>query len=447
MAAMVARGNRRFEDARLLEYGAIAHRQVAPRGCGRAARFGYRMQNFNESNAGAQRCDPLPRGTRARVVAAGAAVLLLCACGGPRQISESGYGAYEVSLAAWQEEGLAVAWYDTRDGNAEAYVRLLDADGQPIGGDRRLTSTSDQSYEADIAAFAGGVAVAWYEKTAEGSLHARLGAWSRDLEPLWSLPLGAAQGSSRNPLVRAGANGLFAAWIERTGSGRETVRAAWFGFDGIPRGEPVTLGRASDTTWNLNAALDPRDTPYVVYDAVNATDAEEVFLAALTAAGPKLLRLTADDGFPSKYPDMAIAGSQFAITWHDERDANQEIYLVQGFVAVDLRADAFEHPRRITNTPGHSIGAYVAWNRARLGLAWSDDTEGEHEIYYLSFAENGAPVGAVQRLTTNPTSSLVPAIKAWRDGFALAWCEVTLAGVAEHDETTRSEVMFALTDD
>jgi hypothetical protein len=408
-------------------------------------RLGYLMQNVNEPILDAARRIPRRGGVRAPLAAAGG-LLLLAACGGPRQVSDSGFGAYEVSLASWLEDGLAVAWYDTRDGNAEAYVRLLDADGQPVGEDHRLTSTSEQSYEADIAAFDGGIAVAWYEKTAEGALHARLGVWSRELEPRWSLALGAAGASSRNPVVRAGTNGLFAAWIEGAETGREEVRAGWFGFDGSARGDPVTLGQASATTWNLNASLDPRDTPYVVYDAAVGTDAEEVFLAEVAAAGPKLLRLTADDGFASKYPDMAIAGSQFAITWFDERDANQEVYLVQGFLAVDLRADAFEHPRRVTNTPGNSIGAYVAWNRTRVGLAWSDDTEGEHEIYFQSFAESGEPLGVARRLTTNPTSSLVPAIRPWRDGFALAWCEVTFAGTAEHDEASRSEVMFALTD-
>jgi len=68
----------------------------------------------------------------------------------PRQITDSGFGAYEVSLAAWGD-GFTVAWYDTRDGNAEVYVRDLDADGQERGPELRLTTTAAQSYEADIA--------------------------------------------------------------------------------------------------------------------------------------------------------------------------------------------------------------------------------------------------------------------------------------------------------
>ena len=59
-----------------------------------------------------------------------AAVLTaLLGCGPrPQQISDSGFGAYEASVSTWPD-GLVVAWYDTRDGNAEVYVRLLDAAG------------------------------------------------------------------------------------------------------------------------------------------------------------------------------------------------------------------------------------------------------------------------------------------------------------------------------
>ena len=59
-------------------------------------------------------------------------------CSPPRQISDSGFGAYEVSLAAWND-GLAVAWYDTRHGNAEIYVRSLDENGRNAGAELRLT--------------------------------------------------------------------------------------------------------------------------------------------------------------------------------------------------------------------------------------------------------------------------------------------------------------------
>lgn len=391
------------------------------------------------------------RGARAALAVGVALVLAACGPTELHQVSDSGFGAYEVSLATRGDDGFAVAWYDTRDGNAEVYVRLLDAAGQPLGVEHRLTDTSEQSYEADIVALPDGFAVAWYEKTAAGEVHARLGAWSARLERRWEIALGNADNRSRNPIVRAGADDLFAAWIERTPEGVEQVRAAWFGFDGRERASPVVLGPAGETTWNLNGALGPGDTPYVVYDALagtraeeTGTRAEEIFVATLRDDGAHLTRLTADDGVQSKYPDIAIAGAQFALTWFDERDGNQEVYLTQGDLESGLRTDALERGRRVTSTPGHSIGAYLAWNGTTIGLAWCDDTSGAHEVFFQSFAATGEPLGTERRLTTNATSSRIPAIKPWRDGFALAWNEVSPGDRGEHGADARSEAMFLL---
>ena len=44
---------------------------------------------------------------------------------------------------------------------------------------------------------------------------------------------------------------------------------------------------------------------------------------------------------------------------------------------VDRRA------RRVTDTKGESIGAYVAWNHNRIGLAWCDNTPGQQEVYLV----------------------------------------------------------------
>src|ERR1043165_8379715 len=99
-----------------------------------------------------------------------AATAALAACDAPpRQVSDSGYGAYEVSMAARPgRAGLELAWYDTRDGNAEIYTRRLDASTRAESPDRRLTQTPAQSFEPDVAVTADGYVIAWYEKAADG---------------------------------------------------------------------------------------------------------------------------------------------------------------------------------------------------------------------------------------------------------------------------------------
>jgi hypothetical protein len=373
-----------------------------------------------------------------------ASAMALVGCGGPEQISRSGLGAYEASLDAFHDGGFAVAWYDSRDGNAEIYARLLDSRGRAVSKERRLTQTMSESYEADLALLGQRVAVAWYEKEAGGRLHASLALFDSSLEPLWRRELGADGRPSRNPVVRAFGDALFTAWIERISPSEEVVRALWLGADGSVRGPVWTLGRASATTWNLNAALSSHGAAFVTYDARVETIAEELFLAELDADGPRVARITADDGAPSKYPDIAFGTEDtLALTWFDERDGNQEVYVAVGPLDA-LERDAFSRALRVTNTPGHSIGAYLAWNRDRLGLVWCDDSVGAHEIYFATFSSGAHLLGAPRRLTHSATSSLIPAIVAAGDGFALAWNEAALGPNGMHDPETRSEVLFDL---
>jgi hypothetical protein len=359
----------------------------------------------------------------------------------PRQISDSGFGAYEVSLAAWSD-GLALAWYDTRDGNPEIYVRSLDAEGRKSGPELRLTTTAAASYEADIASLPDGFAIAWYEKEEGGAMRAQLGVWRRDGTRVWSTPVSVGAGSSRNAIVRRLGDELFCAWIEADDKGAELVWGGWWNLAGQSLGPPVRLGAAGETTWNLNAAIAPTGEAWVVFDARADTRVEELFVAKLAKFRATLARVTADDGIRSKYPDLAIsADGRAAITWFDERDDNREVYLAAGS-ADELLLPVEERARRVTTTPGASIGAYVAWNGDRIGLAWSDDSSGNYEVFFQSFDSGVSPVAPPRRLSDTPTGSLVPAIEPWCDGFALAWAEVEPTPAGARGQDPPAEVVF-----
>ena len=362
-----------------------------------------------------------------------------------RQITESGKGAYEVSLTP-EGDGFAAAWYDTRSGNPEIYARLLDRHGAPSGPERRITSAAGRAYEADVAAIGGNLAIGWYEVGANRDTRAMLGLWTRAGERLWSRALALPERISKNPVVRTTRTEIFCAWIAENGARDLEVYAAWFDTSGNPTAPAQRLGFAGRTTWNLNATIDDRGRAWVVFDAHVNTRADEIFIARVDKTANMTRRVTADDGAPSKYPDMAVARGRIALTWFDERDGNKEVYL---FVAPESElVEGFEaRATRITSTPGESIGAYIAWNARsrRFGLAWCDNSVGQHEVYFLAVDERGLPVGAARRLTSNRTDSTIPAIKPAGNGFALAWGEYTPDGRGTHEsDDARSEIAFAI---
>ena len=95
----------------------------------------------------------------------------------------------------------------------------------------------------------------------------------------------------------------------------------------------------------------------------------------------------------------------------------------------------------MTNTPGESNGAYIAWSGDRLGLAWSDKTPGQPEVYFESFDSTGASREPARRITQTAKWSLVPAIRPRRTGFALLWNEYQPASVEVHIGT--SQIFFS----
>lgn len=352
------------------------------------------------------------------------------------QVSDSRAGAYEAALAV-RDDGFVAAWYDNRDGNAEIYMRLLDANGQPTGPERRLTNGPEESYEASIDTVGDAVVIAWYDKSANNVLVPKVGVWELNGHNRWVRTLAPA---GRNPVVSTYGGDIFCAWIAPGPDGGEWVWGGWWARGGEVQLPAQRLAPAGKTTWNVNAIARDHGRALVVFDATVGTKADELFLVRVQPEGSSVARLTADDGRASKYPDIDGVG-RLALTWFDERDGNKEVYLLTA-AENDLTGEIDTRARRVTSTKGESIGAYLRWGAGeRIGLAWSDDSEGQHEVYFQAFGADALPLGAARRITTNPTSSLIPAIRATRDGFALLWNEFR-PGAEGHAGT--SEIAFAL---
>jgi hypothetical protein len=180
---------------------------------------------------------------------------------------------------------------------------------------------------------------------------------------------------------------------------------------------------------------------WLAFDAAIGGEPEELFAARVAPTAAVVTQLTPADGAPSKYPDVAVADGRIALVWQDERDGNQELYFAVG---DDLTPALAAGARRLTDTAGSTFGAYLAWNGDRLGLGWSDETPGQADVYFQTFDRAGEPCGDIRRITDNATASLVPSVRAWRDGFALAWNEYTPAPEGAHAATARSQVAVAL---
>ncbi len=85
--------------------------------------------------------------------------------------------ASENASLVWAGNEFAVAWDDDRDGNREIYFARLDAAGNEIGSDVRITSDASASQRPSLVWTGSEYGVAWTDDRADGSrvLFARIG--------------------------------------------------------------------------------------------------------------------------------------------------------------------------------------------------------------------------------------------------------------------------------
>ena len=98
----------------------------------------------------------------------------------------------------------------------------------------------------------------------------------------------------------------------------------------------------------------------------------------------------------------------------------------------DPVATATQAARRLTDTPGDSIGAYLAWSGDRLGVAWSDNSDDAYQIYLETFDTSGHSLNPATQLTRSRAQSMIPDIHGWHQGFLLSWGEVVFNGHSDH---------------
>jgi len=355
--------------------------------------------------------------------------------------------AYEPSLAVTPQAAFA-AWHGGTGDRSLIYVQPLDEADRPAGEPIAVSDGQQLAYEPDLVATARGLAVAWYQKDRASG---RLTAWLAGLTPQgrrqWLLPLTAGTGQARNPVVRTLGDHLETVWIEQPakddGSNTATIWHQRLSLAGEPLGPPREIGQANRDTWNLNAAV-AGGSLVVTYDAALGTRAHELQMIVVRGGASVHQRLSGDDGHASVYPDLQMGPSgQAALTWFDERDGNNEVYLLAAPLdrLMDGKAPA---PVRISHSEADSIGAYVAWNGRTIGLAWSDDLSSQRDIFGQTFTASGTPLGPIRNLGASREDAGVPAIRASGDGFLVVWNDyVAGAGGGRHMNMASSTIRLA----
>lgn len=129
---------------------------------------------------------------------------------------------------------------------------------------------------------------------------------------------------------------------------------------------------------------------------------------ACPSAGNGGTRLLVEGIHNPQSTSLAWTGSGFGVVWDDVRNGAREIY----FARLDADGHKIGVDVRITNAPGQSTIPQLAWSGSEFGLLWSDERDGNPELYFARLGPTGLKIGGDLRLTSDPSGL---------SGFGLVW--------------------------
>jgi hypothetical protein len=128
--------------------------------------------------------------------------------------------------------------------------------------------------------------------------------------------------------------------------------------------------------------------------------------------------------FDLSYPTIAASGAYVYIIWSDERDGNREIYFKKSTDnGINWTPDI-----RLTSNAASSHSPSISSVGAFIHIVWVDERDGNSEIYYKKSTDNGNTWSADIRITDNPFQSSSPSLVLKDASIHLAWDDSRIGG-------------------
>lgn len=125
------------------------------------------------------------------------------------------------------------------------------------------------------------------------------------------------------------------------------------------------------------------------------------------------------------YPSLVWTGSEFGVSWRDDRDGNHEIY----FARIESDGYRIGPDHRITNDDRDSARPSMVWTGSVFGISWSDNRDEPHpdgwpyntEIYLTHVNPDGSKIRDDIRITNDDSISESPSLVWTGSEFGIVW--------------------------
>lgn len=175
----------------------------------------------------------------------------------------------------------------------------------------------------------------------------------------------------------------------------------------------------SSTYYNnsLSVAADGNSVHVVWTDLRDGNN--EIYYKRSTNSGTNWgadMRLTSNSS-ASWNTSLSVSGSMLHVIWIDDRDGNWEIYYKRSTDG----GSSWGADTRLSNNSSYSEFPSVSVSASAVHVVWTDNREGNYEIYYMRSSDGGTTWGPETRLTTNASFSLTPSVKTIGSAVHVVW--------------------------
>ena len=282
---------------------------------------------------------------------------------------------------------LHLVWEDDRNGNREIYYKRSTDKGTNWEQDHRLTNDNGSSVIPSLATTGGHLHLVWYDNragiaTTDNEVDNYEIYYKRSLDSgrswsLKSIPWNLTQGDKRLT------ENISQSVLPSVASSGSNVHVVWY---------------------------DARDNNYEIYYKRSID-------GGLHWEPDR--RLTATS-FPSVHPSVSVQGSTVHIAWEEKSySSNSEIYYKHSMDNGSSWGDAI----RLTNDTAMSLDPSIAVHDRGVHIVWSDNRDGNQEIYYKRSRDDGMTWGPDTRLTNNPGNSTNPGIALTGKAVHVVWMD------------------------
>lgn len=135
----------------------------------------------------------------------------------------------------------------------------------------------------------------------------------------------------------------------------------------------------------------------------------DIYFTLLDASGNKIItdHNISNTTVNSSIPDIDFNGTNYGIVWWDSRlSPDYQVY----FALINSSGSLIGGSDIAVSSIEYFAAPRIIWNGNDFGIVWSDDRDGNSEVYFNRINSSGIIVGSDIRLTNNTGASVYPNI-------------------------------------